>query len=310
MSDTASIQTADGGLAPISGADGSLAIVAMDQRNTLRRMLAAEDRPTDAETIRSFKVDVVEALSPAASAVLLDPEFGVPAVRQAGVMAPGCATLVAVEPAERVTWNGEPRAGRDPDRTAAWVREVGGDAVKLLVQMRPDRPRRAGEPDLVAEVVEVVRSVVRDCSAVGIPSVIETLLYSLPDEEPLGLRRRAELIAESARILSETGPDLLKLEYPGDARGCQAVANVIGVPWAMLSAGMPFPAFLEAVLTACEEGGACGFIAGRVYWKEAVALEAAARREFLATTGRARLEQSVAAMSGRARPWYEAGRAR
>lgn len=310
MPDTASPQTAARGLAPISRSDGTLAIVAMDQRNTLRRMLAAEDRPTDAETIRSFKVDVVEALSPVASAVLLDPGFGLPAVRDAGVMAPDCATLVAVEPAERASWNGEPRAGRDDQRTAAWVREMGAEAVKLLVQMRPDRPRGSREPDLVAEVVEVVQAVVDDCAAAGVPSVIETLLYPLPGEDPLPVRRRAELIAESARILGDTGPDLLKLEYPGDARGCQAVANVITVPWAMLSAGMPFQAFIEAVITSCEEGGACGFIAGRVYWKEAVALEGAARRQFLATTARERLEQSVAAMSGRARPWYEAALAR
>jgi tagatose-1,6-bisphosphate aldolase len=301
----------DGGaLAGISGPDGTLAIVAMDQRNTLRRMLSAEDRPTDPDAIRSFKVDVVEALSPAASGVLLDPEFGVPAVQAAGAMAPGCATLVAVEPSERATWQGEPRAGRDASRTAEWVREVGGDAVKLLVQMRPDRPHHLGEPDLVAEVVEVVRAVVEDCAAAGVPSVIETLLYRLPDEEPLSARRRAELIAESARILSETGPDLLKLEYPSDAQGCRAVADAVTVPWAMLSAGMPFAAFLEAVVTSCEEGGACGFIAGRVYWKEAVALEGEARREFLATTGRERLEQSVAAMSGKARPWHEVGPAR
>jgi len=306
MPDTPSTHALDG-LAPIAGPDGTLAIVAIDQRNTLRRMLSAESRPTDADTISSFKVDVVQELSPAATAVLLDPEFGVPAVRDAGAMASGCATLVAVEPAERATWQGEPRAGRDPERTAEWVREIGGDGVKLLVQMRPDRPRRAGEPDLVAEVVAVVQAVVDDCAAAGLPSVIETLLYPLPDEDPLPLRRRAELIAESARILSETRPDLLKLEYPGDAGGCRAVANAVTVPWAMLSAGMPFGAFLEAVVTSCEDGGACGFIAGRVYWKEAVALDGEARREFLATTGRKRLEQSVQAMSGRARPWYEAG---
>ena len=310
MSETPSPQAAAHGLASISGPDGALAIVAMDQRHTLRRMLSAENRPTDADTVRSFKVDVVEALSPAASAVLLDPEFGVPAVREAEAMAPGCATLVAVEPAERATWRDEPRAGRDPERTAAWVRETGGDAVKLLVQMRPDRPRRAGEPDLVAEVVEVAQAVVDDCAAAGVPSVIETLLYALPGEEPLPLRRRAELIAESARILSETRPDLLKLEYPGDATGCRAVADAVTGPWAMLSAGMPFGAFLEAVVTSCEEGGASGFIAGRVYWKEAVALDGPARREFLNTTGRERLEQSVEAMSGRARPWYEAGTGR
>jgi tagatose-1,6-bisphosphate aldolase len=309
MSETPTTQSAADGLASLSGPDGTLAIVAMDQRNTLRRMLSAENRPTDPDTIRSFKVDVVEALSPAASGFLLDPEFGVPAVRDAEVMAPGCATLVAVEPAERAKWEGEPRAGRDPKRTAVWVRDIGGDAVKLLVQMRPDRPRRAGEPDLVAEVVEVVRAVVDDCAEAGVPAVIETLLYALPDEQPLPPRRRAELIAESARILSDLRPDLLKLEYPGDARGCRSVANLVTVPWAMLSAGMPFPAFLEAVVTACEDGGACGFIAGRVYWKEAVALDGPARKEFLNTTGRERLEQSVEVMSRHARPWYEAGTA-
>ena len=167
MPDTASTPAAVDGLARISGPDGTLAIVAIDQRNTLRRMLSAESRPTDPDTIRSFKVDVIDALSPAATAVLLDPEFGVPAVREAGAMASGCATLVAVEPAERATWQGEPRAGRDPERTAEWVREIGGDAVKLLVQMRPDRPRRPGEPDLVAEVVDVVQAVVDDCAAAG-----------------------------------------------------------------------------------------------------------------------------------------------
>lgn len=297
------------GLASIARPDGTLAIVAMDQRNTLRRMLAAVDRSVEPEELRAFKVDVVTALSPSASAFLLDPEFGVPAVAEAGAMAPGCATLVAVEPPERDTWNGEPRARRDPERTASWVREMGGDAVKLLVQLRPDRVVAPGEPDLVAEVVDVVRAVVQDCASAGVPSVVETLLYSLPGEEPLDARRRADLIVESARILTETGPDLLKLEYPSDAAGCKAVGEVVTVPWAMLSAGMPLEAFLEAVRASCDEGGASGFIAGRVYWKEAVAMEGAERQNFLATTARDRLEQSLAAMEGRARPWTEAAAA-
>jgi len=303
MPDTTAPSTPRAGLAPVARPDGTLAIVAMDQRNTLRRMLAAVDRSTEPEEMRGFKVDVVEALSPAASAILLDPEYGVPAVREARVMAAGCATLVAVEPPERDSWNGEPRAGRDPERTAAWVRDMGGDAVKLLVQLRPDRRRGPGEPDLVAEVVEVVRAVVEDCAVTGMPSIVETLLYSLPGEEPLEPRRRADLIVESARILTETRPDLLKLEYPVDGTGCRGVAGVVTVPWAMLSAGMPLEEFLDAVRTSCDDGGASGFIAGRVYWKEAVALSGEERRSFLAGTARSRLEQSLEAMEGRARPW-------
>jgi tagatose-1,6-bisphosphate aldolase len=303
MTDTHPTPPPGAGLASIARPDGTLAIVAMDQRNTLRRMLTAVGRPTEPDELRAFKVDVIRALSPSASGVLLDPEFGVPAVREANALAEGCATLVAVEPAERDVWEGEPRARRDPERNAAWVTGMGGDAVKLLVQMRPDRPRRAGEPDLVAEVVDVVRAVVADCAAEGVPSVVETLLYALPGEDPLTPRRRGELIAESARILTEVGPDLLKLEYPGDAEACRAVADAVTVPWAVLSAGMPFDAFLDAVVTSCDEGGACGFIAGRVYWREAVALAGDERTHFLDTTGRARLQESLEVMSGRAQAW-------
>jgi tagatose-1,6-bisphosphate aldolase len=294
------------GLGPIARSDGTLAIIAIDQRNSLRKMLAAAGQPTGPEDVRSFKVDVTAALSPAASAVLLDPQFGVPAVVEAGAMAPGCGTLVAAEAAERDTWNGEPRARRDPTRTAKWVTDMGGQALKLFVEMRPDRVPGPGEPDLVAEVVEVVSAVVEDCAAAGVPSVIETLLYALSGEGPLDARRRADLIVESARILSETRPDLLKLEYPSDARGCRAVAEAVTVPWAVLSAGVPLEDFLEAVRTACDDGGASGFIAGRVYWKDAVALAGEDRKHFLSTTGRDRLEQSLAAMEGRARPWTEA----
>lgn len=294
------------GLSAIALPDETFAIVAMDQRNTLRRMLTAVDKPTDPGTMRAFKVDVAGSLTPAASGILLDPDFGVPAVRQAGALAEGCGMLVAAEPAERNSWEGEPRAGLEGGLTADQVREMGGDAVKILVQMRPDRPHKTGDPDLVAEVVDVVRTVVEDCAAVGIPSVVETLLYALPGEDPLTPRRRAELIAESARILSDTRPDLLKLEYPSDAAGCRAVGEAATVPWAMLSAGMDFEPFLAAITEACVEGGASGFIAGRVYWKEAVALEGEARRAFLTETGRRRIELSLEATAGQARPWTEA----
>lgn len=296
------------GLSPIARADGTLSIVAMDQRNTLRRMLTAAGRPTTAEELRGFKVDVTAALSPAASAVLLDPELGVPAVAEAGALEQSSSLLVAAEPADRDEWHGEPRSRPGATLKAAAVRSMGGDAAKLLVYLRPDRPHRPGEPDLVEEVLAVVRAMVEDCAREGLPSVVETLLYPLPGEAPLDPARRAELVVESARLLDEARPDLLKLEYPGSASACRAVAGALRVPWAVLSAGMDFEPFLEALRVACDEGGASGFIAGRVYWKEAVALAGAARTSFLVTTARRRLEQSVALMEGRARPWASARR--
>ncbi|WP_028926521.1 hypothetical protein [Pseudonocardia acaciae] len=297
----------------IAGPDGVFSIVAMDQRNTLRRMFAAADKEATEEGMRAVKADVIGALSPGASAVLLDPDFGVPAVRAAGALADGTGLLVAAEPASRGNHNGEPRAFRIPEQDAAWVRGMGGNAVKFLIQLRPDRPRTPGEPDLVAEVLSVVAEVVADCRRAGLPSVVENLIYPLPGEEPLtemNTAHREDVIVECARMLTEIGPDLLKLEYPGSPKGCRRIAEVTDGPWAVLSAGVDFAEFEHVLRVSCEEGGASGFIAGRALWKEAVGLDGPARAEFLDGTARLRLEACVAAVTGRARPWREAVRTR
>jgi sulfofructosephosphate aldolase len=292
----------------IAGPDGVFSIVAMDQRNTLRRMFDAVGTPATDANMGTVKVDVVRALSPAASGVLLDPDFGVPAVRAAGALAEDTGLLVAAEPASRGNHNGEPRAFRIPEQDADWVRGLGGDAVKFLIQLRPDRPRAPGQPDLVAEVLDLVREVVADCRRAGVPSVVENLIYRLPGEEPLSPTHREDVIVECARLLAEIGPDLLKLEYPGSPKGCRRIAEVTRGPWAVLSAGVDFAEFAHVLRVACDDGGASGFIAGRALWKEAVGLAGPALAEFLAGTARPRLDACVAAVTGRARPWREAAR--
>lgn len=291
----------------ISDADGVFAIVAMDQRNTLRRMFASVGKPDVTEDeMLTIKADVAAALTPLASGILLDPTYGVPAVTRAAALADTCGLLVAAEPAERGDWNGEPHAHRIPEQNAAWVRDMGGHAVKFLVQMRPDRPHPAGTPDLVEDVLNVVRDVAADCRAQGVPSVIENLIYKLPGEDELTPAQREDQIVESARLLNETGADLLKLEYPGSAKGCRRIAEVVDRPWAVLSAGVPFADFQHVLRVACDEGGVSGFIAGRSIWKESVGLTGPARTEFLDTVAKPRLAELVAAVNGRARPWKEA----
>jgi tagatose-1,6-bisphosphate aldolase len=297
-------EPASQGLDAIARDDGTLAIVAMDQRNTLRRMLTTAEKATDAGTMQQFKRDVVTPLFGLASGVLLDPELGVPAIE--GVDRRGCGVLVAAEPEKRATFQAEPRATRLESQNAAWVRGLGGDAVKYLVQLRADRPTPADGPDLVAELVDVVRAVVEDCRSSGMPAVIENLIYRLPDEDELSPERRADAIIEAAHLLDGLGCDLLKLEYPGSPEACRRLADTISTPWAVLSAGVAFERFTEVLEISCDEGGASGFIAGRAIWKEAVELEGQERRRFLDITGRARLEACIEAIEGRARPWREA----
>jgi len=291
-------------LQDIAGSDGTFAVVAIDQRNTLKRMYAAVGQPdvTDDELV-AFKADVLAVLDNA-SAVLIDPSFGVPALARLGADRPQTGVLIAAEPAERGKYGDEPRVTRDPAQDAAWVRAGGGHALKYLVQIRADRPAVAGEPDLAAEGLDVVREVVADCRAAGVPSVIENLVYPLPGEQ-LDPNGRAEAIIAAAVALDELRPDLLKLEYPGSPEACRRLAASITTPWAVLSAGVDFDEFADVLRISCDEGGAAGFIAGRAVWKDAVGMGSEERRRFLADEGRRRLDGCLDAIKGRAQRWDE-----
>jgi tagatose-1,6-bisphosphate aldolase len=295
-------------LADIASDDGVFAIIAMDQRNTLRRMFKAVDIEASEEDLRTAKADVARALTPAASGMLLDPTFGVPAVTKAQALAPGCGLLVAAEPSSRDSYNGEPRISRDPELNARWVSEQGGDALKFLVQLRADRPIPAsGEPDLAREVLDICSEIITDCNSEGLPSVIENLVYELPGEQLSGKAREDAIIA-AAVAFDELDIDLLKLEYPGSADGCRRLADVLHRPWAVLSAGVPFDEFSDVLKIAFDEGGASGFIAGRSIWREALPLNGMERQHFLDNIARPRLDDLVTVANDRARPWTDATR--
>jgi tagatose-1,6-bisphosphate aldolase len=296
------------GLDSIAAEGGTFAIVAMDQRNTLRRMFTAVGRDGTDQELRDAKADVARALTPMASGLLSDPTYGVPAVTESGALAATCGLLVAAEPAERRTYQSEPRTHRDPALNAQWVLDQGGDALKFFVQLRADRPAPGdGEPNLVAETLAVCQEIIDDCRATGVPVVIENLVYALPGRELHG-RAREDAIIEAARALNDLDIDLLKLEYPGSPSGCRRLAAILDRPWAVLSAGVPFAEFSQVMRIAFDEGGASGFIAGRSVWREAVALDGADREEFLSSVARPRLAELTAVAATYARPWDGAGR--
>ena len=294
------------GLSSISNSEGIFSIVAMDQRNTLKKMFTAVGVTATDEDMFTAKIAVASALSKAASGILLDPTWGVPAVNENDVLPTTCGLLVAAENPDRGNFNGEPRPTKMIGQDAAWVKSLGGQAVKVLVSMHPGRPMKAGEPDLTSETVELVRAIVADCKAQGIPSVIENLIYALPNAEPLTDEQKENLIVESAILLNETKPDLLKLEFPMSERGCKRLADSLTVPWAVLSAGVAFDQFKKVITISCDAGGASGFIAGRSIWKEAIGMNKADQEKFLNSTAIARLEELNATVVGRAVPWQKA----
>jgi tagatose-1,6-bisphosphate aldolase len=283
-------------------------IIAMDQRNTLRRMFTAAGLDASDEDLRTAKADVARVLTPAASGLLSDPTYGVPAITEAQALAPDCGLLVAAEPAARRSYQGEPRTHRDPALNAQWVLDQGGDALKFFVQLRADRPVPArAEPDLIAETLSVCQEIIDDCRATGVPVIIENLVYALPGEDLTG-RGREDAIIEAARALNDLDIDLLKLEYPGSPQACRRLSAILRRPWAVLSAGVPFDQFTDIIRIASDEGGASGFIAGRSVWREVVGLAGPRREEFLTTVARPRLERLIEVAAPRARPWTEATR--
>lgn len=294
----------------IANPAGRLAVLAMDQRATLRRMLDGAGTPSADADLSAFKVDVVRALGPLSTGVLLDPDFGVGPVRDAGALPAGVGLLVAAEPVEKAKWNDEIRTIVDPERGAAYVVERGGDALKFLVQWRPGRPAAAGDPDLAAEAVASSGSVIADCAKAGLPSVIEPLITRMPGEAPFTPETAGPIVIESARQLAALRPDLLKLEWPGSEDGCRRVSEALGdVPWALLSAGVGIDEFVERVTIALD-AGAVGFIAGRAIWGEAVAVEGEERVAFLHETAVPRLAALCDVLAQHGRSWRDvAGKA-
>jgi tagatose-1,6-bisphosphate aldolase len=306
MTNAAKVRT--GTLDDIATDSHVFSIIAMDQRNTLRRMFTAVGLEASDDDLRTAKADVARVLTPAATGLLSDPTYGVPAIAQANALAANCGLLIAAEPSERRSFHGEPRTHRDPELNAQWLLDQGGDAYKFFIQLRADRPAPGpGEPDLVAEALAVCEEIIRDCRAVGVPVVIENLIYQIPGEELSG-QARENAIIEAARALNDLDIDLLKLEYPGSPEGCRRLAEILDRPWAVLSAGVPFDQFTDIIQIATEEGGASGFIAGRSVWREVVSLTGQEREEFLTSVALPRLDRLVAVARKSARPWTEVSR--
>jgi sulfofructosephosphate aldolase len=263
------------------------AILAADHGRPLEDMLATLGLPSGPDAQRAFKADLVDAVGPEASGVLLDPDVSLPGL--AGRLVDGVDLLVRIEADDVETVRGVCHSQLIPGLGADGARALGGAAAKVMVFLRPDRDD--------GHATALVRAAVADCRQAGIVAVIELMTYRLDDESPARFAaRREDLIVAGAVLLQGCGAEVLKLEYPGGERGCRRVTDALDVPWAVLSAGVDHDEF-RAQLRAAMAGGAAGFIAGRSVWKEAVGLPAAERRAFLYDVARRRFAELVSVVA-------------
>lgn len=246
---------------------GIFRVLAVDHRDSLRVYLeptAPESVPPDVLT--AIKSDLVRAVSPSATGVMLEPEYSIPQLLADGSLAPGVGFLAALESQGYLADPGaEPTTLLD-----GWSVELaaasGASACKLLLPYHPDH-RHAGAQRAVAAAV------LAECRDVGLPLVLEPLCFGVADPAD-----RERVVLTTVEHFASTGVDLLKLPFPVDPtavtdrgarlRASRAVTERCEQPWAILSGGGDFGSFVEQVGVAIE-GGCAGFMVGRALWGEA-----------------------------------------
>ncbi|MGH2543567.1 MAG: tagatose 1,6-diphosphate aldolase, partial [Ardenticatenaceae bacterium] len=171
------------GINAVADDNGVIAAMAIDQRGSLKKAIgeARGGAASDAE-LSEFKAIATELLTPYASAVLLDPEYGLAALEQRAL---NTGVLLAYEK----TGYDATVKGRLPDLLPEWsVRrlvEAGANVIKILLYYDPDD---TGINTIKHAFIERVGA---ECRANDVPFFLEPISYSdeIGDEKSIEFAR-------------------------------------------------------------------------------------------------------------------------
>lgn len=282
------------GLTALSNSKGIIAAAAMDQRGSLQKSIAkakgVDSKQISRQQMEEFKIAVSKVLTPHATAILLDPEFGLPAVK---ARAKNAGVLLAYEK----TGYDADKPGRLPDlldnESVGRLKRKGADAIKILLYYTPDEKKEINEHKHAW-----VERIGAECVAHDIPFFLEFIGYDPAGGDEKGLdyaKRKPTIVTESMREFSksEYQVDVLKVEIPVNmafVEGSRAnktgeiaytreeakklfrkAADVATKPFIYLSAGVDDDVFRESLEFAIEAGtNWAGVLCGRATWKEGV----------------------------------------
>ncbi len=314
------------GLKAVSDARGVIAAAAMDQRGSLQKALAKEKGGLiDAPAMAEFKTLVTQVLTRHASAILLDPEFGLEAAKnrnEAGL-------LLAYEK----TGYDAATPGRLPDLLDLWsvrrLKEAGADCIKVLLYYTPFE--KTSINNLKHAWIERIGD---ECIAQDIPFFLEFVGYDAQgadEKSEVYARLKPSIVSGS---MAEFGKDrynvdVLKVEVPIElsyVAGTRAFKGVAAYtraqalkffrdaeemthkPFIYLSAGVSNQMFIETLELAGESGTKFnGVLCGRATWKDGIPIYAkqgaAAFRRWLETVGVENIGNVNKALKA-ASPWY------
>jgi tagatose 1,6-diphosphate aldolase len=311
----------------LSNDRGVIAAAAMDQRGSLRKALeAAGDGNVTDHDMEQFKSYVTEVLTPHASAILLDPEYGLPASKH---RAPNAGLLLAYE----ASGYDNTQPGRLPDLlphlSAHRLKADGADAVKVLIYYTPFE-----KPEINDIKHAFVERIGDECEAEEIPYFLEFVGYDPEGGDEKGLeyaKRKPEVVLESMREFTrpQYHVDVLKVEVPVNMKFVEGSgvftgqaaysrdqaaeyfreqARVAEKPFIYLSAGVSNEEFTETLQFVGDLGVRfAGVLCGRATWKDGIPVYAKdgpdAFRRWLETQGVTNIEAVNAGLET-AQPWY------
>ncbi|HTK94306.1 MAG TPA: tagatose 1,6-diphosphate aldolase [Terriglobales bacterium] len=314
------------GMKAVSDARGVIAAAAMDQRGSLQKSLAKEKGGDVGDhEMEEFKSLVTEVLTKHASAILLDPEWGLPASKK---RAKNAGLLLAYEK----TGYDKTGPGRLPDLLDNWsvkrLKEAGADCLKILLYYTPFDGAKIN--DIKHAWVERIGD---ECRANDIPFFLEFVTYEEGvDEKGLDYaKKKPQAVIGAMKEFSKDryGVDVLKVEIPVNMKfveGAKAssgqkaytkaeamklfkeAAAVTTKPFIYLSAGVSNAEFTESLELAAESGVKFnGVLCGRATWKEGIPVYAKqgadAFRKWLESEGVKNINNVNERLKA-ATPWY------
>ncbi len=316
----------------VSNAKGVITAAAMDQRGSLQKSIAkakgVSDKEVTREMMEEFKTIVTRVLTPYASAILLDPEFGLPASKQRSKNA---GLLLAYEK----TGYDATMEGRIPDfldgYSAKRLRQEGADCVKVLLYYTPfDLPK------VNAKKQEIMERIGKECEEEDIAFFLEFVGYDPKSNTTDSLeyaKLKPEVVIQSMEEFSKPKykVDVLKVEIPIDVKylkgskaynGSQQAydweqAKAIfrrqdkcaNLPFIYLSAGVSDEIFRENIQLAIDAGvDFAGVLCGRATWKDGIPVYATqggkALEAWMLDRGVKNIQALNKVLEGGAKPWH------
>ena len=327
----------------LAGADGRFLMMAIDQRGSLKKMLAkslsVSADEVKFEDLAAVKKSIVKILSPYSTATLIDPTYGYP--YSISYFPRDVGLLLAYEETGYKKDGQERKSSLIEGWSAEKIKRAGANAVKLLAYYRPD-----ASASTLDHQHALIRQVGAECKRYDLPFVLELVSYPLLEDElpadkdtpattdsPVFARRKPEIVVKTALEFSkpEYKTDILKIEFPADLKYtteycegafdgrkrpalydldevkefCRKVDEASELPWVILSAGVQIDEFIEDVRLATG-AGASGFLGGRAIWQGCVEFspEIEAVEQWLSTSG-ANNFRRLHEISKSATPWFE-----